>query len=384
MPASEALPTVPELLRAYHGAVGSVRREADANDGSLLDICGGAGALAWRRIAERDQDECRALYFRTAQDARLDRIIQQRFGRTRTESTAGTGEMLLSRPTTDAGAGMFWEGTRIAVARAQGERIRYWVVAEDTPVVGGAFSAAVPIRATVDGPDGAIEVDRETVHLLKIADPLWDSTWRVERLECEPGTLREGNDELRASIEQETLDARVGYETRIVTAMKAAGAAEVVLFRSDFLGDELDYGLNRIYVGSSSYETSDELLLACRLALPSVAVLGTATQVLAMTRARLELNVAIQLWTTPQRVNQEAIAADAKAAILNYFASRQNAFVWTVDSVRGSIFRAVRNVRQVTVTSSTPAPVIAELFDAYPLPRWQVDPWDIAISVSGS
>lgn len=390
MPSSKPLPTVKDLEQAFHAAVGSERKTEDAHDGSFYDRLSGLGALTMRRIAERDQSEARAIFFDTAADDQLDFYIEQRFGvdAERARDTAGPGVAQFTR--SSGIAGKFLKGTRIAVGRGGSDAPRYWLVASDT-LVGTDLRASVPIVAGVTGPDGQISLSAGQVPVFGLADPLWDNSWQLVQIDCDPGTLRQKDATVRATIRQARIDGRPGYETAIIKAMTAAGASTVALYAGDFLGSESDVGLNRIYVGDGSYESPLALLTACRLAVSGVCVAGTSVQVLPMTNSLIYVKATVKLWASPERLNQVQAKADAAAAVVEYFARRDNAFLWSAAAIRSAVMKAVPNVHSVTIAASTDAaglspvsePTLATLFSVSPLPRFRVAPSTVNVVLSG-
>jgi len=390
MPSLLPLPSVQDLEQSFHASVGSERKTEDAHDGSLYDRLSGVGALTMRRLAERDQGEARAIFFDTAPDDKLDQYIEQRFGASRVQDTPGPGFAQFARLSTAAGSGTFLKGTRISVGRGGSDPTRYWLVAEDTPV-GPALTATVPIVAGVNGPDGQVSLAAGQVSVFGLADSLWDNTWQLVQIDCAPGTVRQRDPEVRATIRQARIDGRPGYETAIINAMVAAGASTVALYAGDFLGADSDIGLNRIYVGDGSYESPAALLTACRLAVSGVCVVGTSVQVLPMTNALIYVRAAVKLWASPERLNRVQAQADAAAAVVEYFARRDNAFLWSAAAIRAAVMKAVPNVHGVTVSAFSDAagtvpvaePVLPMLFAASPLPRYRVAASTVSATLAG-
>lgn len=373
MPAAESIPSIARLTNAYQGALVSKRRHGDTHAGAIHDHWAGAGALLWQRQAERDREEFASLYFLHAKRNRLDEYIERRWpGKARVVDEPGTGTVRLRRPNAAAGAGVFLEGTRIAVGGGLGGGVSYYIIAADTPC-GAATTTPlpVPIVATEAGPASQIHVVSGERAALRVEDPLWDNTWIVDELTCSAGTTRESDEQTRARISLEVIEERFGYESAIIKAMKLVGAETVVLFRSDYLGEALDAGLNRVYVGDANFSTSPELLEACRFALPSCAMAGASVQALAMTTAWLNLTATVRFWDVPDKFDTATALASAKAAVLEYFDTRANPFVWDVAGVRGAIQRAVEDTQDIAITSSSPAPTLLQLFDSYPLPRYR-------------
>jgi hypothetical protein len=115
MPSSEPIPTVPDLIETFHAAVRSGRKNTDKRTGALYDICAGAGALLWRRQAERDRDEFARVYFDTARGDDLDERVERKLHVERTLDTYGIGVATVSRSSAALGGGTIPEGTRIGV-----------------------------------------------------------------------------------------------------------------------------------------------------------------------------------------------------------------------------------------------------------------------------
>lgn len=390
MPSAQPLPTIRDLQNAFHAAVGSQRKNEDSYDGSFYDRWGGVGALCMRRLAERDQGEARAIFFDTATDDRLDEYIARRFGAARIVDAPGVGTSGLTRLSAAAGAGTVLQGTRIAVGQNLGQ-LSYWLVAADTPVGASGLSVTVPMHAVAPGPAGQISVKAGDLPVLQLADPLWDNTWQVASLDCAAGTTRQQDPAVRAAIRQARFDSRPGYPTAIIAAMVAAGATVVALYASDFLGSsvDVDVGLNRIYVGDAGYESPMALLTACRLAVSKVCVAGTSVQVLPMTNFLLYVNITVNLWASPEKLNRVQAQSDAVAAVTEYFARRDNAFLWSERAMRAAVMKAVPNVHSVTLTASDAGgepvtePLLSELFDSVPLQRYRVADWTVGATVLG-
>lgn len=383
MPAAENIPSVSQLVNAYQGGLVSGRKYGDTHPGAIHDHYAGAGALLWQHQAERDREEFSALYFLHAKKNRLDDYIARRWpSKGRVVDELGAGVVRLKRATATAGAGKFWAGTRIAVGGGAGGGMRYYTIKADTSCDATTLTPPpIAIMATTPGPDSVIHA-KAGDRVLRVEDPLWDNTWAVEQLDCEAGTVREQDNETRARITTEVIEERFGYESAIVKAMKAAGAATVALFRSDYLGEALDRGLNRVYVGDANFETSTELLRACRLALPSCAIAGTSTQALPMTTSLLDFAITVRFWDTPDKFDTAGAVANTKAAVVEYFETRQNPFAWDSGGVQGAVQRAVEDTQDITVTASSLEPDLLALFDSYPLPRYRTTPERVTVTLA--
>jgi hypothetical protein len=246
----------------------------------------------------------------------------------------------------------------------------------------------VPVRAADVGPASQINVLRSEVSALQFEDALWDNTWTVDALVCSAGTSYEKDDAYRARARQEEKDRRVGYPTAIMQAMKDAGASVVALFPSDYLGGftlglNPDCGLNRIYVGDDNYNASAALLRACRMAVRSVCVGGTGVQVLPMALTSLSATIELKFWTVPEQFDAISAKADAAAAVVEYFRTRENPFIWQSSGIRARLYNAVPNVQAITLTMSSPEPVLATMFQTVPLPRYVLDASRVTVNLTG-
>lgn len=384
MPAVEPIPSLQGLVDAYAGGLTARRSYGDTHVGSIHDHCAAAGAVMWHRQMERDRDEWRQLYFNTASGTRLEEYIEFRFpGKALILAQKGTGQVRLSRPNTTKGAGTFLAKTRIAVSGSNGGSYTYYEIDQDTPCTATTLQTPwIPVTAQKPGPESKIQVRRGDRPVLRVEDALWDNSWLVDELACEAGTKREDDDVARARIKSELTEERLGFEPAITKRLKQAGADVVVFFRSDYLGVENDHGLNRIYVGDANFETSAVLLRDCRLAMPDVGIAGMGIQTLPMTTYWLDLNVAITFWDAPEKFAMDEARENARAAVVEYFESRENPFIWDINGVRGAVRRAVEDTQSIGVTASAAPPVASSLFDTVPLRRFRTTPNRVNVSLA--
>ncbi len=405
MPSQLELPSVQRLRRAFEAGVKFERDEsADTHDGAMYDLLGGIGALVFYRLATRDRDIFRALYFDTAESEDLERIVPERFpGESVILATRGAGNLFVRRPNAAGGAGTFWKGTRISVLPAGVGHLETYEVAVDTAVSASALTARVPIQADHEG--SGVEID--TTGIARFEDELWDSSWFVTRLVSGDGTDREKPQDTRARIRKARFDRRVGYAKAISDTLIAAGATEVALFASDFLATnpsnfliigELDdgygdVGLNRAIVADASFTTSEELLRNCRVAIDTVAIAGSALQVLPMQPVLVTLAITIHTWDDPGRFHVAGIRTNGVRSVENYFETRQNPFYFREAGIRGAIIRVIPDVQAVDITMSytlpgamspsTTEPDLPTLFTIFPVARFYVSEDNISIQVQG-
>ena len=396
MPSVDNTPTVPELMRAFHGELSARDPDADTHTGSGLDIWGGVAAVLLTRESHRIRDIFRANYFDHARGADLNEILSERFHNGRIVNGPGTGTAQIYRSSLTAGAGTIWQGTRLEVAITNGTTSTY-LVSEDTPVSASVNAIWVPITSVATGTDAAINTVPSASTFLRFADPLWDNSWVVQNLQCEPGTVGETQDEAKARIRQLRLDSRVGYPKRIVQACKDAGATNVVLFGSDYLdtppgqnpvigslsGGYGDVGLNRIFVGDAGFATTHSLLVKCRRAVASSAVLGTAVQVWGMVPTSFSCSITAQLWDDPGAFDQDSVKEEIANAVVDYFRSGANAFYFRYVTLQGAIMRSVRSIQTLSFSGGPTEPDLFTFLNTASLPRYLSEPGDVTITLTG-
>lgn len=409
MPSQLPVPTVDELLDAYRTGVRGDRDEtADMHDGSGYDFFGGLGALVFRRLALRDRDTFRAIYFDFATGDEFVKLATKRFPTITppVAATAGAGFVTFVRPSAGGGGGSFLKGTRITVVpRGTGNALSY-VIGEDTAVDGAALiTPQIPIVANKTGLGVAIDTVTAKPVLIRVEDQLYDNTFAVTRLVCADGTEREKDGDARGRIRKSRFDARIGYAKAVTDACVNAGATEVALFASDFLATNPntqiesigkldadgygDVGLNRVFVGDSSFSSPASLIRACTMALDGAAICGIAVQALPMQLSLVTMGITVQLWKDPGRAMVNVLKKDAQAAVLNYFGQRQNPFYYRFPAIYGAILKATRDVQKITFTTELDIfgnpvqPVLATLFNSVPINRYYVTPDSVTVTITG-
>lgn len=348
MPTTFPEPSVAKLRRAFANAVrGRKDRYADLRTGAVLDHFAGVGAMMWSRLARRDTDMWRAIYLDSAEGAELTRLLHDRYSFERIPDAYGVGAALLERPSAVGGAGTLWKGTRI---RLVGPRVvpSAYIAIQDTPVLAGATSVVVPIRAERPGPGHAT-----TSVNARVDDPLWDASWSVASVSCGEGTAFEAAHESRTRFRDGRLAGRVGFRDGIEKACIAAGATFAMAFQSDYAGDAYDIGLNVIYVGDASYNGSAALVRKVKVALEDYRVLGDNAQILPMVRTPLALNAKVYLWDNPGRVNQAALARLLRGVALDFFEGARKGFSYNREALAGAWLRAASAVQYVEFLAPT-------------------------------
>lgn len=350
MPSQLSLPSISDHLRVGKRAIVSQRRLfADDRSGSVYDLLMGTAAMAWAREASADRDKFRAIYFTTAEGDDLTTFVQQRFGIARVLDTYGQGSATFVRASAAGGAGTIYAGTQVQISSATGGATVYQVTT-DTAVGATQLAVQVPIQATTYGLGTAI-----TGGTGPVIDPLWDNSFVVTGLYCKNGTTYESAAEFRARVTQTLLDQRPGYPTLIFSTLQAAGAAQVLLFPSNYQGT--DHGINCAYVGDAGFNSTQALIIACRLAVESCRVLGADLQVLGMQTTALPITLAVSLWDDPSKFDQNSLISNVASGVMQYFASMQNAFAYKIDGIRGAAMRvsqAIQNVNVISVNGVSP------------------------------
>lgn len=348
---ANAEPTVEDFITIAKDAVrGQKDKTADYIRGSDYEALAGAGAMLWAREARRDTDLFRATRFLDADGTDLTNLVYWRFGTERVQASRGRGTVVFYRPTAAGGAGTIWRGTRVRLSGGAFTEPRYYRVTVNTPVLADAVWQVVPIEALVSGPGSATD-GSAAFHTLE--DPLWDATWTVSQLVCADGTELEPPGVLRDRIRRERTDGRTGHVAAIIAACKSAGAVQVQGFRSDFGGDDVDHGLNVVYVGDLSYAGSASLVRACTAALRSVRVGGDHMQVLPMQRGDLTVSADVYLYTSPALLPVERIENIQRASLLQYLGDGDGAFTHARSGMFGALVRHTPEVQNVTFTSPT-------------------------------
>ncbi len=358
MPSKKPLPTVSTLLSAGKSAlVGERDRYGDQHDGALYEHVIGPTAILLERMADRDQDAFRAIYWDDADGDDLTRLIQGRTGIARILDTYGTGIATFRRPTAAAGAGKILAGSRIP---APGSSSAVYVVASDTPVGASQLEVAVPIRATVYGAGTAIAATNG----LSLLDPCFDSSLVPTAMVCGDGTSFEQADAYRDRARAQRIDQRNGYASKIVQVCQATGATYVLLFASDYglaAGVDPDdpstaaawaddYGLNAIYVADANYQSPASLVRACTIALESCRVLGADLWVGGITQASLQVQATLHLVDDPGLLQTIPIQRAAVQALLAYFGATSSGYLYQTASLESTCQGAHPAIQAADVT----------------------------------
>lgn len=339
-------PKISELIDVGGRSIsGQGDRVADLTRGSDYDSILGPSAVIWTREDRRDQDLFDATKFHTAKGDDLTFLVKQRYGIDRLLDTNGIGVAVLSRPAAGT-AGTVWRGTRITIF---GGSPKYYRTTEDVAVTSTVLTVSVNIEAILPGPGSKAS---ETTDI-RLDDSLWDATWTVASLNCSDGTVFEQASDLIARVRKTRLDQRVGHVKAIEDVCKAAGAAQVVVFRSDYGGEAGDGGLNVIYVGDLGYQGSAALVKACFIALRKARVLGDHLQVLQMVRTTLNPSIDVYLATAPALNDIERLQQIHRSSVIHHLGGTSGGFTFTRIGILSALARPTPEVQGATVV--TPA-----------------------------
>ena len=377
--------TIQDFLAIYKQAVrGQGDQYADVRDGSVYEQPGGVAAMIWSREAQRDEDLFRAVYFNTAEGEQLTDLVYAKDGISRILDAPGVGVATFVRPNASAGGGTIWAGTRIAVLSSDGLSVAtYYEVAQDISITTQLIAQLVPIKATFNGPGSKVYASTGTGASAypRLDDALWDSTWTVTNLSCEDGTVFEPAKDFRTRVKQARLDKRVGYVTSITNVAKAAGAAQIALFSSNYGGDDSDAGLNVCYVGDTGFNSSTSLVNNVMLALEGVRVLGDNLQVLPMTTANLTVTATVQLKVAPYLVNTTRIGERIANKLVQYLGK---GFAYSTAEMTGAMFKASHEIQDaiITVPSSDIGILVGGSFPAV-LTKYNLNPNDVHLTFTG-
>lgn len=354
-------PTIRELIQIAGSATrGSLDKTSDFITGSDYDVFAGPAAIIWSREAARDTDIFNDVNFNTADGDALTVLVRKRFGKERILDTRGSGSATLSR-TSSGVADTVWKGTRISII---GSTPKTYRVTKNVDASSVALTVDVPIEAVDIGPGSAADVSG--VGNLRLEDSLQDPSWIPSRLTCTDGTFFEKADVFRARVKKERFDERVGQTKSIITTCQNAGAANVMLFRSDYAGDAYDFGLNVCYVGDLGYSGTPDLVKACTLALRKTRVAGDHLQVLPMTKMLLDIDADVYLNDSPPLFDLTRLERIQVSSVLQYLNGGSGRYTFSLDGIRAAIARPTSVQRVVLTTPTSDGTVVIGALKAFP------------------
>lgn len=360
-------PTIADFMGASASAIRGSESSGDFVRGSDYEALTGPAAIVWSRQSARDTDLFNAVNFNTAEGDDLTNLAMKRFGKQRVLDSRGTGFVAFSRPavggdvltteagdvlTTEAGdplttetgstASIIHAGTRFLI-----QNVMYRATADASSIT---TTITVPIEAVKVGPGSFISGNPPVTIIDTISDV---GVWTAQSVQCSDGTLLEPAPDFRARIRRERTAERVGQTDSIEATCISAGAGQVVLFRSDFAGNDYDAGLNVCYVGTSGYTSSPSLVRACALALRKTRVGGDHLQVLQTASVVLNITANVYLNNSPSFFNLPRLNLTHVSSIESYFASDSGQFAYTLDGIRGALIKPTPEVQRVVFITPT-------------------------------
>lgn len=376
--------TITEYLDAFRsGVVGASDDNADAFEGSMYEVIGGAAAIVWSRQSQRDADLFADTLTSTASSDALTSRLKLLYDYDRPVDAGGTGQVTLTRSNISSGGSTFWKGTRIALVSrlgvvAQGE----YSIVNDTVVSPTAIRATIDIQSNTPGNLAVQASYADDVHPAFI-DAIGDTNWSIQSMTCGAGTLFEKAPQARASARQLQRDRRYGQVKAIVDACQKVGASNVVIFPSNY--GATDYGLNMVYVGDGSLRSTQSLINQCALALDDVRVLGDTIQVAGMQPVALNVEVQVYLYDSPSKINRQALEQRLRSYMVQAI---KYDYTYSRDALQGALFQASTLVQSVTFTAPvSDAPVLSTVNGALNFPnvltRYHLDPANISIYLRG-
>jgi uncharacterized phage protein gp47/JayE len=172
---SSLFPTASELFRVGRRAIvqtpGTKINPAVVDvPGSNVNIAVGTSAVLGQEIVSRGASAMRGAFIDSARGSQLDRVVFDRTGLLRFSATASTVDLVLQRPTSGAGAGVYSAGSRIQTPTG----VQFGLNADATF---GATDLVVDVSATalVVGEAGNVESGSIT----QFSDQPFDSTLTV-------------------------------------------------------------------------------------------------------------------------------------------------------------------------------------------------------------
>lgn len=388
MPSALPIPTIDDLVQAFHDGVQSFDEDESRIDGGKYDWLGGIGALFWSQEAQYTRDLFLDVYDGAASSDALTRRLFKRYGIPRTLDTYGVGTSTWTRPSTSAGAGTIWKGTRIQVVPPGGlSQSLIYAVDADAPCAANQLSVPVRMRATALGTGTSIDSTKSSIST-RVTDPLWDNTFTVPSLQIADGTDFERAKDYLARVYATRAQNRNGYQAAIIKACQAAGAANVAAYASNFAGDgvDVDFGTNVVYVGDAGYTATKALINACLIALEGVRNLGADLQVLPMSTEVLPVIATAYLWDDPGQLDAVDLLATMTTGLEQYFTGISNGFAYQLDGMAGAMSGGSSEVQSIAFATPTVSQnVTSGSPPAFPstLTRWTIDPSQVLITLAG-
>jgi hypothetical protein len=295
----------------------------DDNEGSKLDVLGGAFSVAVAESQRTSVEEFKKTYIDTSEGDNLEFLLVDHFGSSfaRPEASKATGTVTFSRANTDEGNVTIPVGTIVAtVQNAAGNSTRFEVIAE-VVMTGTTIDASV--RALVAGTDGNVDDSTVTV----IESSLTDSSVVVTNaLAFGDGTETLNDAEYRQfarnlllSLRGATLDAIVATALTVsgITTVTGIEFSQYVkewnISTGTATGDYFKIARVKLYVADVNGVASAALLAAVETAIEPVRAAGVNVEVLAAVAVELDWTAEITL--NPAGPNYATFVSNAQAIL---------------------------------------------------------------------
>lgn len=295
----------------------------DDNEGSKIDVLGGAFTTAVSESQRTAIEEFKKTYIDTAEGTDLETLLVDHFGTAfaRPAAAKATGTVTFSRPNTDEGNVTILAGTIVATEQnAAGNSQRFEVISEVT-MTGTSINASV--RALVAGTAGNVNAGTVTVLESSLTDP---SVTVTNAAAFGDGTEEQTDAEYRQfarnlllSLRGATLDAIVATALTVSGVVTATGVEfsqyvkEWNISTETATGDYFKIARVRLYIADANGTASGALITAVEEAIEDVRAAGVKIEVLAATA--ISLNWTAEITLDPGGPNYATFVSNPQAIL---------------------------------------------------------------------
>lgn len=372
--------SIDDFRNAYRNGVITKDPHADLEEGSVYDVIGGWSALIWSRLTQRDTNVFNDIQTDTANGDALTTRLDKIFDIQRNVFQPGTGQVTIVRSSPGSADDTIWQGTTIELYSKTGGLLpSKFIVSSDTPVLASTLTVTLNISALQVGPE--VSVFSSDSVLPRFSDSLQDNSWTISNLFCSAGQDFEESGAAVARARSTKRDKRVAHKKAIIKACKEAGANHVVLFPSNFGGDDIDYGLNMVYVDGNNNIDPIKLCDLVALKLEKFRAIGDCMQVRPIVNQNLVIKVSVLLYDSPAKINQQPLIQ----RIANYITSAlDNDYSYNLDTLKAAVFQASPLIQDVLFTlPAADAPVIVNSNFPASLVKYNLNPSNITVTLKG-
>lgn len=317
-----ALKSQSELLQEFFDEVAANDETLnDDNEGSKLDVLGGAFTTAVQESQKTAVEEFKKTFIDTSEGSDLEFLLVDHFGTAfaKPDPAKATATVTFSRANTDAGNVLIDAGTIVkTVLNAAGNSQRFSVVSAVT-MTGTSINASV--QAVVAGTDGNVNADTIT----EIETSLTDSSVTVTNASAATGGTDEMTDaeyrqyarNLLLSLRGATLDAIVATALTVAGVVTATGkefsqyVKEWDIAGETATGDYFKISRVYLYIADANGEASDALIALVVAAILPIRAAGINVEVVAATAVEIDWTLAVTL--DPGGPNYATFVSDASA-----------------------------------------------------------------------